>query len=296
MADLVLRQVVAVIDGRTTVICLHAAGQIRKMSEPFDTLLGPQDETPFHVHCRSIIVPYMSGFVTDIRARANAELMRRPLKQRRIGPNGETGPLPPKATPPPTTGPRLPAGPVKISDDEYGTRHDQWTGKASTDVDYTDGWKKGYTSVAVRMNEWLRGEYKPTDPREISLMKSLIRRFGAFFGRQAERMPVDTILWRGVRATDTFDPLKLMKQGKPWHDDGWFSASTSKGKAGEFGQKGGGGRDWMLVVTVPKGAKFVYGKAVQREIVLGKGSTFDVTDVDSKKRIVYLTLRTGKTR
>lgn len=97
MADaLLLKQVVAVIDGRTTPVCLHAAGQIQPLDKPFETLLGPQDETPFHVHCRSMVIPWMSGFVSDIRSAANAELLKRPMRQRRIGPGGETGPLPPK--------------------------------------------------------------------------------------------------------------------------------------------------------------------------------------------------------
>lgn len=103
-----MKQVSAVIDSRTTPVCLHAAGQIRPVEEPFDTLLGEQMEPPFHVHCRSIVGIWMPGFVNDQRRDANAELKTRPLKQRRIGPGGETGPLPPKAgprTPPPSTPP-----------------------------------------------------------------------------------------------------------------------------------------------------------------------------------------------
>jgi hypothetical protein len=38
--DLLLKQLVAVIDGRTTVICLHAAGQIQPVEHPFETLAG----------------------------------------------------------------------------------------------------------------------------------------------------------------------------------------------------------------------------------------------------------------
>lgn len=118
MPDLILKQVVAVIDARTTTICLHAAGQIRPIDEPFDTLLGEQDETPFHVHCRSMVVPWMSGFVSDIRAASNAELLRRPLKQRRLGPNGEGPKLPPKPRPTPGL-PGSSAAKVTKSTDEF---------------------------------------------------------------------------------------------------------------------------------------------------------------------------------
>ena len=89
--DLLLKQLVAVIDSRTTVICLHAAGQIQPVDQPFDTLAGEFDDPPFHVHCRSMSAPWMPGFVTDIRAESNQELLRRPLKTRRIGPDGEVG-------------------------------------------------------------------------------------------------------------------------------------------------------------------------------------------------------------
>lgn len=100
MADLILKQWVSVIDRRTTIICLHAAGQIRSVLEPFDTLNGQMDMPPAHVHCRAIAVPWMAGFVNVQRQDANAELQNRPLKQRRIGPGGVLAvKLPPAALP-----------------------------------------------------------------------------------------------------------------------------------------------------------------------------------------------------
>lgn len=82
MGDLVLKQAVAVIDQRTTLVCLNVAGQIKRVSEPFDTLNGALEVPPFHVHCRAIVVPYLRGAINDQREQANAELMRRPVKQR----------------------------------------------------------------------------------------------------------------------------------------------------------------------------------------------------------------------
>lgn len=84
MADepLLLKQVVAVIDERTTIICLSAAGQIQPVEEPFDTLNGLFDHPPFHISCRDVIGPWMAGFVNTVRQEANAELKRRPLKER----------------------------------------------------------------------------------------------------------------------------------------------------------------------------------------------------------------------
>jgi hypothetical protein len=79
---LVLKQLVAVIDKRTTVICLSAAGQIKPVTQPYETINGEFDTPPFHVHCRSISVPWMPGFVGDIRAQSNAELLTRTARER----------------------------------------------------------------------------------------------------------------------------------------------------------------------------------------------------------------------
>lgn len=61
----------------------------------FHTLNGDFEAPPFHVHCRSIIRPWQSGYLSKARAEANAELQNRPMAERRIGPNGPGGTLPP---------------------------------------------------------------------------------------------------------------------------------------------------------------------------------------------------------
>lgn len=101
--DLVMKQLVAVIDNRTTMVCLRAAGQIRPVDKPYETLMGDLDEPPFHVHCRSMSVPWMPGFIGDIKDDANAEIRRRPTKEKKFGPEGYTGSLPPKADTRPST-------------------------------------------------------------------------------------------------------------------------------------------------------------------------------------------------
>lgn len=113
-APRMLKQLMAVIDGVTTVVCLDAAGQIREPREPFDTLNGQFQHPPFHIHCRSIIVPYLPGFVVDQRRPANAELARRPRKQRRKGPGGSTASVPPpdRSNPPGRTPPVPPVTPA----------------------------------------------------------------------------------------------------------------------------------------------------------------------------------------
>ena len=90
-----MKQVVAVIDERTTMVCLRAAGQIQPVDRPFNTLNGPVMEPPFHYGCRSISVPFMRGFVNDAKRAANEEIMRRPEKERRYGEDGYKGKVPP---------------------------------------------------------------------------------------------------------------------------------------------------------------------------------------------------------
>lgn len=97
--DLILKQWVSVIDERTTMVCLDAAGMVRPVDEPFDTINGSYDSPPAHIHCRSVVQPYMRGFGQEIKKKANAEIQKRPLSQRRKGPDGYTGKLPPKPTP-----------------------------------------------------------------------------------------------------------------------------------------------------------------------------------------------------
>jgi hypothetical protein len=71
---LILKQVHSVIDRKTTELCLEVAGQIRPVDEPFETLNGPLLAPPFHLHCRAHVTPWVRGFVSDERRRANSEL------------------------------------------------------------------------------------------------------------------------------------------------------------------------------------------------------------------------------
>ena len=96
-SPLLMMQVVATIDHRTTTICLHANGMMIQPGGLFETLAGSFPYPPFHIHCRSIVRPWQPGFASDARREANEELLRRPMKDRRIGPNGPEIKLPPAA-------------------------------------------------------------------------------------------------------------------------------------------------------------------------------------------------------
>lgn len=96
---LLLKQWVAVLDLRTTVVCLHVAGDIVPVHELFETLTGDWPAPPAHIHCRAVCAPWLSGMVNDQRREANELIKALPPKMRRRGPGGYVGPLPPPATP-----------------------------------------------------------------------------------------------------------------------------------------------------------------------------------------------------
>jgi hypothetical protein len=92
------KQLHAVVDSSTTMVCLDAAGQIRDIDEPFDTLAGLFPAPPFHRWCRTVVLPYAVGIIGVQRAEANTEIRNRPAREKRKGPGGFEGPVPP---PPP---------------------------------------------------------------------------------------------------------------------------------------------------------------------------------------------------
>lgn len=104
MADLLMKQARAIVDERTTVICLDIHGVIMPVDKPFETLAGDFMSPPFHVHCRTLVGPYMTGFVREARLAANAELVKRPKAQRRKGPGGPAGDIPGPVTSNPPSG------------------------------------------------------------------------------------------------------------------------------------------------------------------------------------------------
>jgi hypothetical protein len=114
--DLIFKQWVAVIDARTTIVCLNAAGQIRAVTKPFDTLNGEFDEPPAHIHCRAMVVPFLAGAVNTQRDLANVELQARPVKYR--DPRKMTMPPKPRVSSKP-----LPAArPAAVKADEAAAR------------------------------------------------------------------------------------------------------------------------------------------------------------------------------
>jgi hypothetical protein len=104
MADLVMKQARAIVDDRTTVICLDIHGIVMPVDQPFETLAGDFMQPPFHVHCRTLVGPHMPGFIAEARRAANKELKTRPKSERRRGPDGPAGQIPGPVTKNPPSG------------------------------------------------------------------------------------------------------------------------------------------------------------------------------------------------
>ena len=115
------KQLVAVVDPATTLVCLDAAGMVRDLHEPFHTLAGNFAQPPFHRWCRSVVIPYLPGGVDEQRDLANEEIRRRPLKDRRKG-TGEVGA---RVPPPPHAATLQRRGDLPARDDTYLGTYDR---------------------------------------------------------------------------------------------------------------------------------------------------------------------------
>jgi len=121
---LVRRQLIAIIDKRTTVICLEAAGQVVGANEPFHTMNGDLYDPPFHVHCRSMVAPWVDGWGEALQKGASKELATRPASQFRR--------LPPL--------PRQSLGARMRDDAKRLFRDDRGSIDVSTEARLVDGW------------------------------------------------------------------------------------------------------------------------------------------------------------
>jgi hypothetical protein len=56
------KQAIAALDSRTTRICRAVNRQIQPLDRPFNTIVGPQMNPPFHHYCRTAVVLYHPSF------------------------------------------------------------------------------------------------------------------------------------------------------------------------------------------------------------------------------------------
>jgi len=76
----------------------------------------------------------------------------------------------------------------------------------------------------------------------------------------------DMVVYRGVKSGGGQPTLQ---SGDRWTDGGFFSTTTSKTQAAEFG-------DTVYRIGVPKGARAIIGRLDEKEIILQAGSEFRV--------------------
>jgi hypothetical protein len=162
---LLLKQLYVVVDKVTTVVCLDAAGQIKELDEPF------------HIHCRTGVMPWLPGFVAEQRADANAELRRRPEKTKRKSALGFHGRLPPAPDP----GPQLPVRPsvTALGDDSPADRAALMVAALQLQVDPASDEQRAQLKFVLvdRVNAVLRLEpFASLVPDELALVLEILAR------------------------------------------------------------------------------------------------------------------------
>lgn len=284
--SVLFKQAVAVIDSRTTNICLKVAGQIQPLDDPFSTLNGDFDEPPFHVHCRTMISAYMEGFVNEQRDLSNAELQKRPLKQRDTR-GARTAP--PDRTNLPRSSTTAKANPVRPfgewTDKEFTTQHKEWFGQLSRSEQST--WRD-YAAGGSHMNADLRRGNLSEIP---DWRRESIADFDGLFKSQGLTMPQDTVVKRGVYSLPGFDPEEvftdLFKAGREFVEPGWTSTTTSQTMINSQFRN-----QWTYRITVPKGAKYVYGVDGQFEVILPRNSRYKIISMDAETKEITMELLT----
>jgi hypothetical protein len=212
---LLRKQLLAQIDPATTMICLDCAGQIRELADPFHTLVGDFDHPPFHRWCRSVIIPYLDGFLTGHRDEANLEIMRRPLAERRKGPAG--------------VGARMIPGPHEATYERRGyVARGDYTDELDSilglpDQKYLDALNR-YLDDPVELDRQLRtGTLDPDLAAHVADLDEAItadrtRRESTMFGaiRTDQNLRVGDIVSDDTYLLATLDPAVAARHGQPF--------------------------------------------------------------------------------
>lgn len=298
-STLVMMQVNAVIDQRTTTICLHANGLMAEPGEPFETIAGLFYHPPFHRHCRSVIRPWQPGYISKARAEANAELQRRPMKQRRLGPGGPgQKPAPPDPANPPA--PRTPSPAAAARDARVQQKLaelQKLLAKLQAPVDLTRAdlraaRKSWDESVLNALSQEQRARYEAYIGSGYLSVNSALRNAGegmsAAVARRIEVMdslfdnglvmgqPIH--LWRGIVERDGFAADRMLA-GSEVVEYGYASTTVSNDVAKGFawlpGEKG-----WVIRIRVPAGTRMVPGEVSEHELILRRGTRYLVLERD----------------
>ena len=256
---LVLKQARAVVDNRTTMVCLHISGAITSVDLPFETLAGDFMEPPFHVHCRTIVSPWVPGMVNDLAKEANAEMLRRPKKDRRIGPDGEIG----GKVPPPSDGnsptgfsfpgsedaawkpkirPAIEPSVPALSKDEAV----DWLNSHAVQTTESERYSVGLYVGGGRMNGQLReGKLDELTAAHIKTIDKLMDRQPA--------LPSPITVWRGL--SGAFLPDEGNMVGMTLKDPAYLSTALDVAQASLFAGRTGTAGGTLLEITVPEGRK-----------------------------------------
>lgn len=214
---LLRKQLIAVVDPATTMICLDCAGQVRDLRAEFHTLAGDFQQPPFHRWCRSVVIPYLPGGVDEQRGEANAEIQRRPLRERRRGPGGVGA----RRIPPAHAATFERRGQLPARDDSYVATYD----RVLPDDDHVHKSVISRYLAAGDLDRHLRsGDLDPEDLELVAQLDAAVRS-----SQLADQVTVFTALRHtivsGLRVSDvvsddsylqvTLDPARAAHWGRP---------------------------------------------------------------------------------
>jgi hypothetical protein len=277
---LLLKQVVAQIDERTTVICLDAAGQLRMPEEAFETLNGEFQAPPFHLHCRDLVAAWLPGMVDTQREAANAELRKRPLKQRQKNLEGVGArkiPVPDKPAVPDV--PPVEPLPEQLGEDRASLRatfsmyRDLTTGMDALEPREETA-RVAYIADGFEvLNRGLREGGKFPDGESYAGLSytDMDRSLRSAFGRVKTTAAV--VVFRGAGSSSR---LANVAVGDVLHDDAPMSTAVLAQTARDFMKDGGR----MLQILVPAGHPALLGAQNEFELILPPGTTLRVVEVD----------------
>lgn len=205
---------------------------------PFETINGVFEAPPFHIHCRSIVVPWMPGMINDERAIANAELQRRPKKDRDArgfggmpGPEGgPSGPLSP--TGPDTGGSYVPkASGREVAEDLVDTLRKA----GAIDVDEFMSQSPMHANFTYGVRSWTGGQNQIDRLREATSGPYLAHR-DAMVTVMSDALPTETTLYRGMGVADREmrDAVAALKPGDVMSTRLASSFTSNESWAGRF--------------------------------------------------------------
>ena len=119
-------------------------------------------------------------------------------------------------------------------------------------------------------------------------MVSNVEEMDGLFDSHGVVLEENLSLYRGVSATEEFDPAREYQVGEYFMDWSYTSLTSSLDTAQWFAQQGPPGSNWTLDVQVPRGGRVLRGVAFESEFILPREVRMRVISKDTYLRRIVL--------